>query len=180
MRNNFEIITPRTRLVEFSEEFISSDYIAWLNDKDVIQYSRQRFQTHDAESCKRFLDSFTSTDNKFLAIALRENNQHIGNVTTCADMINGVCDLQIMIGEKSLWGQGYAREIWQALIFYVFDQGKIRMITGGTMATNTGMIKVMENSGMQPYYTRKEYFLDDGKKIDSLHYYCDKDTWKKK
>ena len=55
-------------LINFNENNISDDYISWLNDSVVTQYSNQRFYSHDYESCKKYLQSFEKSKNLFYLI----------------------------------------------------------------------------------------------------------------
>ena len=68
-------------LTTFNENNISDDYISWLNDSVVTQYSNQRFYSHDYESCKKYLQSFKKSENLFLAIKVKKTSVFIGALT---------------------------------------------------------------------------------------------------
>jgi len=53
--------TARLRMVPFSEAHLTTRYVGWLNDPEVVRYSEQRHQTHTIESCRSYLLSFSGT-----------------------------------------------------------------------------------------------------------------------
>lgn len=161
--------TERTIIKPFTKEDITPRYVAWLNDPDVVKYSQQRLKTQDHDSCYAFFKGFQNSNNHFSAVKTK-SGEHIGNISTTIDQHNRVADIAILIGEKSLWGQGYGLEIWSAVMSALLNVENMRLVTGGSMATNKAMIKLMENAGMKPYYIRKAYFICDNEEIDSVHY----------
>ncbi len=52
----------------FQKSDISDTYTSWLNDAEVVKYSKQRFLDHTIESCNNYMKSFSDTDNMYLAI----------------------------------------------------------------------------------------------------------------
>lgn len=170
------IKTTRTVITPFTQSHITPAYIGWLNDPETVKYSQQRLRTHDEKSCFDFFRSFENAPHHFSAVCLQDGS-HIGNISTSVDTHNKVADIAILIGEKSLWGQGFGEEIWCGVMACLFDLD-FRLVTGGCMANNTGMIKVMEKAGMSAYYTRKNYFLYGSEKIDSVHYVAENKQWK--
>ena len=62
-------------LKPFCFEDINEQYLRWLSDNEVMQYSNQRFVKHSLESCMLYLENFKNSDNLFLAIKLKENNK---------------------------------------------------------------------------------------------------------
>ena len=160
----------RVKLVPFQQRHISNAYIDWLNDKDLLKYSEQRHFIHTKKSCQKYLASFSRSPNEFLAIETNNcDTRHIGNVTLKIDPFNLVGDISILLGDREYMGMGLGLEAWELSIRRLFAK-KMRIVTGGCMATNLKMIKIMKRSGMVPYFTRHQAFLLDGKKVDSVHY----------
>lgn len=171
--------TARTTIVPFNETFISPRYIGWLNDPDITRFSRQRHRRHDEESCREYFSSFKNSNNHFSAIVSDDQTRgHIGNLSTIVDGDNGVADLAILIGEKGVWGQGYGQEVWRAALAALLALPGIRLVTGGCLSENLPMRRIMEKTGMTPYYTRRGYFVWNDHPVDSVHYVAEKSTWK--
>ena len=168
--------TARTTMTPFTKDHITSAYIAWLNDPETVRYSQQRLRKHEEASCHAFLQNFENSPHHFSAVITKDHG-HIGNISTTVDTNNKIADIAILIGVREIWGQGYGLEIWKAVMDALFAE-RIRLVTGGCMAENTGMIKVMEKAGMKPYYTRENFFLLNDEPIDSVHYVAENTEWK--
>ncbi len=148
--------------------------MAWLNDPEVVRYSEQRHYNHTMDSVRKF-----KPDLMWAIIAVLEVHEtragplpeysHIGNISAQLDLPNKVADISMMIGDRGVWGQGYGREAWKAVMDWLFLQG-VRKVTGGCMAGNEAMVKIFERVGMEPDYVRGGHFLVDGERVDSLHY----------
>jgi len=160
--------TADLTLQPFTEAHLTERYISWLNDPEVVRYSEQRHHDHTRESCESFIKQFTDGPNTLWAISEKSTGRHIGNINTAIDGPNKVADLAIMIGEKDVWGKGYGSQAWNAVMHYLFNRCKIRKITAGTMAVNTGMLSIMARCGMETEGQKKDQFIVDGEPVDMI------------
>lgn len=160
----------KVTLQPFTETDISADYISWLNNPEVVRYSNQRFKAHHHQSCTRYVASFINTDNFFIAIRRLDDNQLIGTMTAYISRHHQTVDVGIMVGASSVWGKGYGQDAWNTLIGWLNAQHKIRKITAGTLSCNTGMLKIMQRSGMELEACRKGQELIDGLPYDILYF----------
>lgn len=149
---------------------LDATYIGWLNDPLVVRYSNQRFRHHDRDSCRRYLDSFTGSDNLFMSIRRRDNDTAVGTMTAYVSVPHGTVDVGIMVGDRSVWGQGYGQDAWDVFTTWLLTQPHLRKLTAGTLAGNAGMIRLMERSGMALEAVRKAQELVDGQPMDILYY----------
>jgi RimJ/RimL family protein N-acetyltransferase len=162
------IRSERLTIVPVTEEHLTSRYVGWLNDPEVVRYSEQRFKTHTMESCRAYLESFAGTENLFLAVmADSDALGHIGNMTAYVDRY-GVVDVGILIGERAVWGRGYGSEAWQSVCRALIDGGA-RKVTAGTLSVNQGMLAIMERAGMVPDGRRVRQCLIDGRDVDVIY-----------
>lgn len=169
MTESSVITTARLRIEPFTTNHLSSRYVAWLQDPDVVRYSEQRYRTHTLQSCREYAESFTGTPNRFWAIIeVTSGLGHIGNMNAYMDPRHLVADLGILIGEKEAWGKGYASEAWRAVCNHLFAAG-MRKITAGTLSVNYAMLQVMRNADMKPDGCRVHQCLWEGREVDILH-----------
>ena len=161
----------RIRLVPFCEEFLSGDYVAWLNDKELMRYSEQRHREHTLASCRAYLESFRGTPNYFWAVVRREDGAHIGNLNVYVDVNNSTADMGLLIGRADAAGRGYGLEAWTVAMGFLIDELGLRKVTGGAMSDNKAMVKIMRRSGMEPDGVRKRQFLRRGGEVDA-EYWC--------
>lgn len=163
------IETQRLQIRQFPEELISQRYVSWLNDAEVVRYSEQRHRTHTLESAKCYWEAFEQSPNLFFALVSRDADiGHIGNITVDVDLPNLVADMAILIGEKSVWGQGYGTEAWGAIMAELHLHHGIRKVTAGTMALNMGMLAIMERTGMVREGRKEKHFLFEGQEVDLI------------
>jgi len=160
----------RVLLRPFTAADVTDTYVAWLNDPLVVRFSNQRFSNHDRESCLRYLRSFADTDNLFISIDRLNDLRAIGTMTAYVARPHGTADVGILIGDTSVWGQGFGQDAWDTLAQWLLGARGIRKLTAGALACNAPMIRLMEQSGMKREATRKEQELLDGVPQDIVHY----------
>jgi [ribosomal protein S5]-alanine N-acetyltransferase len=141
-------------------------YVAWLNDADVVRYSEQRHRTHSLESCRTFVSGFADGPGRLWAIEQTDGARHIGNIHADIDPANRLADVAILIGERSVWGQGFGLEAWNAVLDWLLNEAGIRKVVAGCMLDNMAMRSIMRASGMVDDGQRKGHYLLDGKPQD--------------
>lgn len=168
--SGFSLSGNKVLLKPFSASDINDVYIGWLNDPNVVRFSNQRFLRHDRESCLRYQASFEGTENLFVSVRRLSDDSPIGTLTAYVARSHGTVDVGIMIGDKSVWGQGYGQDAWNTLTNWLLGREDIRKLTAGTLACNFGMIRLMERSGMSLEAVRKAQELVEGRPEDILYY----------
>jgi RimJ/RimL family protein N-acetyltransferase len=172
------IETERLILEPFGESRLSPEYVAWLNDPEVVRYSEQRHCSHTLESCREYWLSFQGTPHFFWAVIAKDPGLgHIGNMNAYLDTANSTADLGIMVGAKGAWGRGYGAEAWNGTCDFLFRVARIRKITAGTLSLNAGMLKIMEKTGMREDGIRTRQCLVEGKETDIVHGAMFRDDW---
>ena len=162
--------SARLLLRPFTMADIVDGYIQWLNDPKVVRFSNQRFRRHDVESCLAYLHSFSGSENMFLAICMLNGNRMIGTMTAYISPYHGTADMGILVGERSVWGQGVGLEAWSLLMLHLLQGGSCRKVTGGALRCNIGMVKIMERSGMHLEAVRAKQEIVDGNPQDALYF----------
>ncbi|MEQ9170480.1 MAG: GNAT family N-acetyltransferase [Rhodospirillales bacterium] len=162
--------TARLMLQPFPDDLLTDAYVGWLNDPEVVRYSEQRHITHTLESCRDFIASFAGTPNGLWAIRDKTRGLcHIGNISTEVDPRMGTGDIRILIGDRAAWGTGLGAQAWMAVMAHLFDDLGLAQVTAGTLAGNTGMLKVMEKSGMRETHRRPGPTPIDGRAMDVIY-----------
>jgi ribosomal-protein-alanine N-acetyltransferase len=164
------ITTPRLRIVPFSEEHLTTRYVNWLNDPEVVRYSEQRHHQHTPESCRQYWKSFIASPHYFWAIIVTNGDLgHIGNMNAYVDLRNSVCDLGILIGQKAAWNRGYGFEAWVAVCGYLLRNVGMRKVAAGCLSVNEGMLSIMKRAGMVEDGRRLRHYLCEGREVDVVH-----------
>jgi ribosomal-protein-alanine N-acetyltransferase len=172
------IQTKRLRIVPFSEEYLTEQYVNWLNDPEVVRFSENRHRPHTVESCRQYLHSFGGTDNRFWAVLRAEAGlEHIGNMNAYVDKANQLADVGILIGEKSCWGKGYGLEAWLGVCDYLFRQAGMRKVSAGALCTNRSMLSIMHRAGMVEDGRRRRHCMVGEEEVDLVHAAVFRETW---
>jgi RimJ/RimL family protein N-acetyltransferase len=159
------------RIVSFEKQHLTSQYVGWLNDPEVVRFSEQRHTTHTIKSCISYFNQQKKSDSLFLAIEFKSPNktiQHLGNIGVFIDRKNAYGDISILIGEKEFWGTGTAYHSIKGILPYLFDKEKLNLISCGAASCNLGMIRVMEKLGMNPKMTFPDRFIINNKTYDLI------------
>ncbi len=159
------------RLRTFTSADVSDDFVSWLNDSQVVQYSNQRFLTHTYESCIDYLRSFMGTDNLYLAIEDAVSGRLHGSITAYRQIHHSTADIGIMVGDRQAWGKGIGYKAWNLLMDYLIKRCHVRKVTGGTLCPNVAMVRIMEKAGMKLEAIRSAQEVVDGVAVDML-YFC--------
>jgi RimJ/RimL family protein N-acetyltransferase len=110
-------------------------------------------------------------DQLVLAMVLRENDQHFGNIAlTHIDTVRRSAEFAILVGEKNFWSKGYGEEAGRLLLDHGFFTLNLHRICCGTFSTNVGMQRLAEKLGMQLEGRRREAAFKDNQWLDILEY----------
>lgn len=162
---------PPLRLVPFAAHHLSAAYVGWLNDRTVMHYSEQRHRTHTVQSCATYVASMAAAGNHLWAIEVpADGDRHIGNITAGYDRNNMLADIGIVIGADGCQGKGYGVTAWGAVLDWLKTDTTLRKITGGCLAPNAAMVRIMQGVGMQPDGTRPQHYIVDGAAVDVVYF----------
>ncbi|MSP82516.1 MAG: N-acetyltransferase [Alphaproteobacteria bacterium] len=135
-----------------------------------MRYSEQRYSRHTLASSTRYVRSFAGTPNYLWAIeATSPLRGHIGNVNVYVEKRNRVAEVGLLIGDRSMWGQGLGREAWTAACDFLLNTAHLRKVTASTLSENLGMIGIMRATGMSDDGRRVRHVLVDGAEVDLVH-----------
>jgi RimJ/RimL family protein N-acetyltransferase len=164
--------TERLRLEPFSEKHLSEKYVAWLADPQCMKYSENRFRTHTLESCHDYMKSFEGSPNLFYAIVAKSDASlgHLGNLNVYVDERHGTADIGILVGDPASWGKGYGAEAWARMLQHLLEDRKIRKVTGGCVANNEAMVRIMKRCNMVEDGRRARQYVYDGEEVDVVYY----------
>lgn len=165
-----EIAGQRTVLRLFQPADITAEYVGWLNDPVVTQFSNQRFFCHTAESCAQYVAGFVGSGNLFLKIEQKADGVCVGTMTAYHHPQHRTVDMGIMVGRRTEWGRGLGQDAWNMLLAWLLGQDCVRKVTAGTMRCNLAMVRLIERSGMLFEAARPQQELLDGVPQDLLYF----------
>lgn len=158
--------TERLRFKPLSLAHLSQDYAGWLNDPEVNRYLESG-GNYTLEKLRDFLQTVENSEILFWAIHLKSNDLHIGNIKI--DPIHekyGLGEYGILMGRKTEWRKGYAREASLGIIDFCFKKIGLRKITLGVVKDNVAAVELYKKMGFETEGLYKNHGKYEGK-------YCD-------
>lgn len=163
--------TDRLRIEPFGPQHLTERYVGWLADPEVVRWSEQRHRQHTLASCRDYVATFDGSPNMLFAIVAKDTTLgHLGNLNVYVDERHGVADIGIMVGAREAWGRGYGREAWAAIMRALLEQPHIRKVTGGCIADNVAMVRIMQGCGMIQDGRRVKHYVYDGQAVDVVYF----------
>lgn len=170
--------TPETKFIEGERIYlrevrvsdVDAGYHRWMNDPEVTKYLETRFSPNSKESLRSFVESKAGDrDNLFLAIVLKGQDRHVGNIKLGPiNWIHRSGDIGIIVGEKDCWGKGIASEAIALLSRYAFDVLNLSKLTAGCYDGNVGSMKAFQRAGFVVEGVRKSQYHCDGARVDAV------------
>lgn len=146
-------------------------YLEWLNDVQVTRSLGRPFYPLTREAEEDFYRKILpgSRDNVFFAIALKEDDRHIGSCGLHQiDWISRKAELGILIGDKSCWNHGYGTESVQLITDYGFRWMNLHRIFLRVHQDNTGGIAAYRRAGFVDEGCMRDETYRDGTFVSTL------------
>ncbi len=153
-----------------SLEDVNETYYHWLNDPEVNQFLETRFTLQNMGRIREYVQSLQDKkDTVFLAICLKENDRHIGNIKLGPiNWFHRIADVSLFIGAKDCWGKGLATESICLVAQYAFEQLNLHKITAGCYEKNIGSAKVFKKAGFSEDVVFKDHLFFEGSYQDKI------------
>ena len=148
-------------------------YPSWLNDCEVNQYLETRFDVQTVAKTEDFIREQNSrSDVLFLAICLKENDKHIGNIKLGPiNYHHRTADVGYMLGDKGSWGKGLMTEAIRLVLDFGFRSLDLAKISAGAYKENIGSQRCLEKCGFtREGILRGEVVTRQGKRSDCYRY----------
>jgi RimJ/RimL family protein N-acetyltransferase len=133
--------SKRIVIKNFLKKDIDKEYISWLNDKNLLKYSRNKKKKYDyKKSLQEF--NFVKKKNIFLKIIEKKNKKKIGTIIAYINKKFKLINIGILIGNKDHLNKGYGTEVYKILIDFFFNKKKFEKIEIGCNKKNLPIIKI--------------------------------------
>lgn len=168
-----EISLFNFKILKFNKK-LRKIYLSWLKDREIIKYifSYELENTNLNELfIKKSIKRFSSKKTIGFFIFLKNKRKFVG---TCKldkiDFLKKKAHIGIMIGEKSLFGNGIGKRVYKILISYSKNILKLRYIYSDCSALNIPMIKILKKKKFKLYKKNKCTDSFEGNLYDHLYY----------
>ena len=153
-----------------SPEDVTQDYVAWMQDEEVVQFMESRGESYTLEELKGYVKRMNESHNDFLfGIYTNDNNKHIGNIKIGEiNLIHKFGNLGLFIGNKEKWGGGYGTEAVNLATEYAFQELNLNKLTAGIYGNNTGCYKAFLKAGYNEAGRLKKHRLYKDEYVDQI------------
>ena len=153
-------------------EDASGPYLSWFNDPEVNAENGHHYWPFSPQEAAAYIERIaTVRDEVTFAVAAVDDDRHIGNVTLKRiNPISQSAEFAIIIGDKSVWGKGYGKEIGRLVLDYAFDVLNLRRVHCATFETNVGMQKLALYLGMREEGRRRQAAFKSSRYLDIIEY----------
>ena len=162
----------RLALRSLVESDADGAYPGWLNDAEVCHGNSHHTFPYTRDAAREYIrQAGQRSDAVILAIVLKENDRHIGNIAL-QDIhpIHRTAELSILLGERDAWGAGYAHEAAELLLAHGFTALNLRRVGCGTFAGNEAMRKLALRLGMKQEGLRRQAVFKAGSYHDVVEF----------
>jgi RimJ/RimL family protein N-acetyltransferase len=149
---------------------LGSQYLAWLNDPEVMKYMESGTFPTTMQDLEKFYQEVTGSRSQvILAIAEKKSGRHIGNVKLGPiHWIHRNATLGILIGDKNFWNKGVGEETARLAVEYGFERLNLRRIDLGVFAEHESAVRCYEKVGFRVEGRMREDLFQDGRYKDRL------------
>ena len=158
--SEFKDLTLISPSIHFSD---FKNIVSWLNDKNHMRFSNQRFQTHTIETQLDYVEQLRRDGNIYLVAYSGE--VLVGTISILLNQALKVAEIGILISNQ-LKELGFGTKLMQATIAFVENKLEIKKIIGGCLSVNIGMKRVFEKCGFEIERISKEEEIFESKRVD--------------
>ncbi len=164
--------TERLKVRGLCRADIDRDYFLWFDDQDVCRHNSHGIFPNSLTKMEAYFDQIEASNQVLVwAIIVRENDQHVGNLSLQnIDWRTRSAELAILLGHREGRGKGYGYEASTLLLKHGFIKLGLNRIYCGTSANNIAMQKLAEKLGMVQEGRRRNALYEGGKYVDTIEY----------
>jgi ribosomal-protein-alanine N-acetyltransferase len=164
------IKTKRLELVRIDNKFSNDLFEVW-NDYDVIKYTYLTLIQTQNECNERIEMLMNRTDvnfnNNFVVLLEDKAIGIAGFPIRKQDEFN--CGFYYHYGKK-YWGNGYATEVANALLEYIFSKYPNATVNADAVSINPVSIEVLKKIGFHQTHIEEKGFNNNGMQLDLVHF----------
>jgi RimJ/RimL family protein N-acetyltransferase len=149
---------------------LAGAYSEWLNDREVTRYLETGIFPTTRDALQRYYQNVVlSRDNVALAIVLRDDDRHVGNIKLGPiNWVHRRADMGVLIGDRGCWGRGIGTEAVRLITQYAFDRLNLHKVTLGVYAGHEPALRLYQSLGFEIEGTLKEHLFSDGRYHDKI------------
>jgi RimJ/RimL family protein N-acetyltransferase len=156
---------------------VSPDYLAWLNDADVLRYRGSKSFPTTMAQLESWISSLPGRGDLVLAIRTRDEGRHVGNIALNTILwTHRSAELSIMIGAKDVWGRGHGSAAIDLVSRHAFETMNLHRVW--SESPNPAFNATMKKLDWKEEGIKRQAFFLEGKFIDLCCWSLLVDEWR--
>lgn len=171
MKRKIEISCNKNIVVRLlKQSMVSTTYVSWMNDYDVVKFTNQKNLKHTFNSVKFYVKEKLESDDELL-LGFFSNNLHIGNIKIGPiNFYNRNTQISYIVGNKNFWGTGIATSVISYIVNYCFESLDLHKVSALTYSNNIASQKVLiKNNFIKEAIIKKQLFFEN-KFVDMFYF----------
>lgn len=171
MKRKIEISCNKNIVVRLlKQSMVSTTYVSWMNDYDVVKFTNQKNLKHTFNSVKFYVKEKLESEDELL-LGFFSNNLHIGNIKIGPiNFYNRNTQISYIVGNKNLWGTGIATSVISYIVNYCFESLDLHKVSALTYSNNIASQKVLiKNNFIKEAIIKKQLFFEN-KFVDMFYF----------
>jgi len=168
MKTSAAVSDGTVSLAPMLTEHVTSEYVDWLNDEDVVKFTEVRGH-HDIASTQNYVQSTIDSADATLWRILIDAQKHVGNIRfSKINQIHHRAEIALLIGDRNSWGRGIGTAAIKLVSQIGFEQFEFHKLSAGVLAPNVGSRVAFERAGfhLEAVFSRHSWL--DGDYHDQL------------
>ena len=126
-------------------------YVGWLNDPEVTRYLETRWHPQTLDTITAYVRGMLADPSShLLAIVERSSGRHVGNLKLGpVSERHSHADVSYFIGERSVWGRGYATDAIRVAAGIGFERLGLHRPQAGVYQGNLASARALERAGFR-------------------------------
>ena len=177
--NSSKLMGKTYSLSPLTQDDITEEYIAWLNDPKVNKFLEVRHINQTIETVTEYINKFYKDYEMYIWGIYSLDGNFIG--TTNLMQINRYHNssvLGLMIGNSNYWGKSASTEAICLVLDFAFNTLGLNRVIGGCYSTNIGMNFTYKRLGFTREGVMRKSVLEGDKYIDSYIWGILSNEWK--
>ena len=160
--------TGRVSLAPMLPELVSSEYVGWLNDEEVVRYTEIN-GVQDIASTQEYVRTAVASADAALWRIMLLDGEHVGNIRLSnINKTHRRAVVAILIGNRRCWGQGVGTAAIELVSEYGFEELGLNKLSAGIVAPNIGSRIAFERAGYHLEATFRGHVWFDGQFHDNF------------
>ena len=155
-------------ILPLKQEHVTPEYVAWLNDPDVVRFTEARFQSHTLESTMAYVRAVDASPRDEL-FRILVDGAHVGNIKlTGIDRHHRRSSIGILIGRRDFWGRGIGPRAVDLITQHAFGSLALHKLVAGIYADHERSRKTFEKAGFRIEAVLKDHRRVENRFVDEM------------